>query len=89
MIRLGFFLLVIGASLLVLSLCQLNPCSGYSFVALLSVIIASDLLFLGGVLLLLVSVQRLLRACKRSLAHNGLALCGVSVIAGLLWSLGR
>lgn len=89
MIKLGFFLLVIGASLLVLSLCELNPGSEFSFVALLSVIFASELLFLGGVLLLLVSVQQILRACERSLSLSGLALCGVSVIAGVFWSLGH
>ncbi|MGD9679890.1 MAG: hypothetical protein AB7W16_01785 [Candidatus Obscuribacterales bacterium] len=92
MVRFGFFLLAIGAGLMTILALTAEQVMGFNaFLSVpavfISVGIALHSLFWGGLILLLVAGRQFLRACKRSLALNGLALCGVSVIAGVFWSL--
>jgi len=53
------------------------------------ILLGVALLLLGGVYLSFVVCRSFIRICRQSLVLSGLALCSVSVIAGLFWSLGH
>jgi len=87
----GFILLVAGVGLfLAFGLRQNGVIANLAiFWSIPLFLFGAAFLLLGGAYLFCVVGRKFLRICKRSLALSGLALSGVSVIAGLLWSLGN
>lgn len=89
---LGFILLVAGVGLFFVGVLQpeFNIISLFGILGSFPLIVLGvALLFLGGAYLSFAICRKFYRTCKRSLAMSGLALCSISAIAGLLWSLGH